>query len=186
MPRKPSDKTITHRIELGLPERQKLDELLLAYKENNRVDGITATLQAAGSALAGGGMIWAAAALAAYLAPGLIKNAYNQTKNIAEKVVAPIVEPLVDDISKEYYDAIYEAGQKATDAKNRMDRFCSPGINFDSTQCIIASNEYEAAKREQAQAMENAQSAIPEVKSQLGRLWDMVIPISPFYNPYDE
>jgi len=186
MPRVPSDKTITHRIELGIPERQKLDELLTAYKENNRIDGVTATLQAAGSALAGGGMIWAAAALAAYLAPGLIKNAYNQTKDLADRMVAPIVDPIVDDIKKEYFDAIYEAGRKATEAKNRVDRFCSPGINFDSQQCTIAQNDYDAAKREQRQAMDNAKNAPKQTKSQLSTLWDMVIPISPYYNPYDQ
>lgn len=186
MPRVPSDKTITHRIELGLPERQKLDELLAAYKENNKIDGVTATLQAAGSALAGGGMLWAAAALAAYLAPGLIKQAYENTKDLAQKAVAPIVDPLVDSVTKELYDAVQEAGRKATEAKSRKERFCTPGINFDEEQCIIASNEYEAAKQQQKQAMENALGAVPEVKSQLGQLWDLVIPISPFYNPYDQ
>lgn len=186
MPRVPSDKTITHRIELGLPERQKLNELLIAYKENNRIDGITATLQAAGSALAGGGMLWAAAALAAYLAPGLIKNAYNQTKDLADRIVAPIVDPIVDDLTKEMQRPINEARSKITSATVRRDRFCSPGINFDSQQCSIAQNDLDAAYEEYKQAMENAKSAPTEVKSQLSRLWDLAIPISPFYNPYDD
>ena len=186
MPRVPSDKTITHRIELGIPERQKLDELLTAYKENNRIDGVTATLQAAGSALAGTGMLWAAAALAAYLAPGLIKKAYNQSKDFADKLVAPIVDPIVDDIKKEYYDAIYEAGRKATEAQSRVDAFCSPGINFNSEQCAIAQNDLDAAKRQQRQAIDNAKGAPTEIKSQLSKLWDLAIPISPFYNPYDQ
>lgn len=186
MPRVPSDKTITHRIELGLLERQKLDELLEAYKQNNAIDGVTATLQAAGSALAGGGMIWAAAALAAYLAPGLIKTTYNQTKDLADRIVAPIVDPLVDNIKKEYWDAIYDAGRKKTEAQTRIDRFCSPGVNFDSQQCTIAQNDFDAAHREQQQAIENAQNAPKEVKGELSKLWDLLIPISPFYNPYDQ
>ena len=74
MPRKASDKTVTHRIELGITERAKLDEILTLQKENQRIDGITATLQAAGSALAGGGLLWAAIAAAAFLAPGLVDS----------------------------------------------------------------------------------------------------------------
>lgn len=186
MPRVPSDKTITHRIELGLPERQKLDELLTAYKENNRIDGVTATLQAAGSALAGGGMIWAAAALAAYLAPGLIKRAYNETKDLADRIVAPIVNPIVNDLKEQYQKPINEARSKMTSAAERVDRFCSPGINFDSQQCTIAENDQKAAVEEYKQAILNAKNAPQETKSQLSKLWDMAIPISPFYNPYDQ
>ena len=185
MPRVPSDKTITYRIELGLPERQKLDEILEAYKQNNAIDGVTATLQAAGSALGGGGMLWAAAALAAYLAPNLIKNAWNETKNLADRIVAPIVEPLVDSVEKKYYDDVQEAGRKVTEAKNRKDKFCTPGINFNAEQCMIASNEHEAAIEQYKQTMDVGNFS-SELKSDLGRLWDMVIPISPFYNPYDQ
>jgi len=186
MPRVPSDKTITHRIELGLPERQKLDELLTAYKENNRIDGVTATLQAAGSALAGGGMIWAAAALAAYLAPGLIKNAYNQVRDLSDKILAPIVDPIVADIQKEYLEPIDRARLKIHEATARRDRFCSPGASFNEQQCTIAQNDVEAAYQEYKQAQENAINAPKEFKSDLSKLWDLAIPISPFYNPYDQ
>ena len=81
MPRKASDKTITHRIELGLPERAELKEIIATQKENQRLDAVTNTLQAVGTGLAGGGMIWAAAALAAYLAPGLIQNFKDKIDN---------------------------------------------------------------------------------------------------------
>jgi len=65
MPRISSDSTITHRIELGLTERKKLDEIIAAQIENQRLDAITNTLQAAGTAVAGGGAVIAALALAA-------------------------------------------------------------------------------------------------------------------------
>jgi len=194
MPRVPSDKTITHRIELGIPERQKLDELLTAYKENNRIDGVTATLQAAGSALAGGGMIWAAAALAAYLAPGLIKSAYNKTKDFVDetssKILSPIVDPIVADFQQELEKPIKNARNKITEATERRDRFCSPGINFDNQQCTIAQNDLDAAYEEYKQAQENLRSNAANLYDEktkgLSKLWDLAIPISPFYNPYDQ
>lgn len=184
MPRVPSDKTITHRIELGLPERQKLDEILEAYKQNNAIDGVTATLQAAGSALAGGGMIWAAAALAAYLAPGLLKKAYNDTKDLADKLVAPIVDPLVTDLQKELYEPIIEANKKVKDAQYRVDQFCSPGVNYNAQQCTIAQNDLAAAEEERKQAKDNAMNFPDNTKNSFEKLWDLAVPGGVF-NPFD-
>jgi hypothetical protein len=185
LPRVPSDKTITHRIELGLPERQKLDEILEAYKQNNAIDGVTATLQAAGSALAGGGMIWAAAALAAYLAPGLIKNTVAKTKQYLDGFTQAVVDPIISDIEADIMQPVYAAGRKVTAAQERVDRFCSPGINFNEQQCTIAQNDLAAAQEEAKQAQEAAQSFPQDTKGTFEKLWDLAIPGGVF-NPFDD
>jgi len=187
MPRVPSDKTITHRIELGLPERQKLDEILEAYKQNNAIDGVTATLQAAGSALAGGGMIWAAAALAAYLAPGLIKNAASKARNIVDNYTAKVVDPLVSSIEAEIMQPVYDARNKITEATERRDRFCSPGASYNEQQCTIAQNDLAAAyeEYEQANQVSNIRARAEETQGELKNLWNLVIPGGVF-NPFDD
>ena len=72
MPRRAIDNTTEHRISLGTYERNALAEAFALQRENQRLDAVTATLQAAGTALAGGGMLWASIALGAYLGVKLI------------------------------------------------------------------------------------------------------------------
>ena len=67
MPRRAIDNTTEHRISLGTYERNALAEAFAIQKENQRLDAVTSTLQAAGTALAGGGMVMAALALTSYL-----------------------------------------------------------------------------------------------------------------------
>jgi len=152
MPRVASDKTVTHRIELGITERARLEEIIKTQKENQRIDGVTQTLQAVGTGLAGGGVLFAAAALAAWLAPGLIKTAIDKTKDtvngyfneIGRAVAEPLVQERKDDLIQSYKDL--------TTAKQYQRVVCDVGsINFDSAQCIIASNNVEAIQKEVAQ-----------------------------------
>ena len=63
---------------------------------------MTQTLQAVGTGLAGGGVIFAAAALAAWLAPGLVKNAVNKTKNAIDNYFGEIDMTYFDNL--EYID----------------------------------------------------------------------------------
>lgn len=72
MPRRAIDKTTEHRISLGTYERNALAEAFALQRENQRLDAVTSTLQAAGTALAGGGMLWGAMALGTYLGVKLI------------------------------------------------------------------------------------------------------------------
>ena len=66
MPRKASDKIITHRIEFSPKERELVDSIISTQKENQRLDAITATLNAAGVAIGGSGALIAALGLAAW------------------------------------------------------------------------------------------------------------------------
>lgn len=165
MPRKASDKTVTHRIELGITERAKLDEILTLQKENQRIDGITATLQAAGSALAGGGLLWAALAAAAFLAPGLAKKVYNEAKDFADKAVEPFVDNVKDPIEKKLKSDVQTAHANKTQAQNDVTLFCTPGANYDEQRCQIARNNLEAAEAQRQEAMANAKAILDDPKT---------------------
>jgi len=164
MPRKASDKTVTHRIELGITERANLDEILALQKENQRIDGITATLQAAGSALAGGGLLWAALAAAAFLAPGLANKVYNETKDLANQAVAPFVDKVTDPIEKKLKSDVQTAYANATTAQNNVNLFCTPGANYDEQKCEIARNDLAAAQAQRQEAMANAKAILNNPK----------------------
>ena len=157
MPRLPSDKTLTHRIELGIPERAKLDEIIKTQKENQRIDGVTQTLQAVGTGLAGGGVIFAAAALAAWLAPGLIKNTVDKTKNAIDNYFGEIGDSIAAPIVKERKAAVRKAYTDLTEAKQYQRVVCDPNsINYDAAQCIIASNNVDSLQKVAQQKMQNA------------------------------
>jgi len=148
MPRLPSDKTVTHRIELGIPERAKLDDIIATQKENQRIDGVTQTLQAVGTGLAGGGVIFAAAALAAWLAPGLVKNTYDKTKNAIDEYFSGIGDSLAAPVVKESKDAVIQAYKDLTTAKQYQRVVCDPNsINYDSNLCIIATNNVDSLQK---------------------------------------
>jgi len=164
MPRKASDKTVTHRIELGITERAKLDEILALQKENQRIDGVTATLQAAGSALAGGGLLWAALAAAAFLAPGLAKKLYNEAEDLANSITAPFVDNVLDPIEKQLKDDIQTAYKNTTTAINNVNLFCTPGANYDEQKCQIAQNDLAAAQAQKAEAIANRKAIIDDPK----------------------
>ena len=159
MPRLPSDKTITHRIELGIPERAKLDDIIKTQKENQRIDGVTQTLQAVGTGLAGGGVIFAAAALAAWLAPGLVKNAVDKTKDAVNGYFSNIASPIANQMMQERKDAVRKAYTDLTEAKQYQRVVCDPNsINYDSAQCIIASNNVDALQKVAQQKFQEATS----------------------------
>ena len=79
------------RISLSDYERSKVEEALTTAQANVAVDGITATLQAAGSALAGGGMMLAAVVLMRWKGPTLIAEITNKTNAALDTIVDTIL-----------------------------------------------------------------------------------------------
>ena len=63
MPRKPCDNVNEFRITLGDFERKKINEAIVTQQANVAIDGVTATLNAAGAAIGGLG-VWALGAAA--------------------------------------------------------------------------------------------------------------------------
>ena len=168
MPRKASDKTITHRIELGLPERAELKEIIATQKENQRLDAVTNTLQAVGTGLAGGGMIWAAAALAAYLAPGLIEKTKDKVENFVNDIFQPIADPITNKIVKGMKEEIEESANFVINARNKVNSFCDPNsIHYDEAKCNQAQIEYEAAKIQAKETQEAVLSQAQAIKDEI-------------------
>ena len=168
MPRKASDKTITHRIELGLPERAELKEIIATQKENQRLDAVTNTLQAVGTGLAGGGMIWAAAALAAYLAPSLIKQTKDKVENFVNDIVQPIADPITNKIVKGMKEEVEESQNFVVNARNKVNSFCDPNsIHYDEDKCNQAQIEYEAAKIQAKETQEAVLAQAQAIKDEI-------------------
>ena len=157
MPRKASDKTVTHRIELGLIERAELKEIIKTQKENQRLDAITSTFQAAGMAIGGIGALGAGLALAAWLAPGLIDTIKNKGKEVVDDITQAGISVINDILPenaqipevaelREEYDRLLAALRAAGAKKNQ---FCTPSsIDYNEQSCRISTEEYDTAKRE--------------------------------------
>jgi hypothetical protein len=102
MGRKATDSVTEHRITFGDLERKQIQAVIDTQKANVAVDGVTATLQAAGSALAGGGMLWAAIGLVAWFGGGAILDAANDTRKkawawINDEIAKPFVDWVGED-----------------------------------------------------------------------------------------
>ena len=163
MPRKASDKTITHRIELGLPERAELKEIIATQNEHQRLDAVRTTLQAVGTGLAGGGMLWAAAALAAYLAPGLLNAAKDNIDKFSKAIIEPIADPITNKVVKGMKEEVEQSQNFVVNARNKVNSFCDPNsIHYDEAKCNQAQIEYEAA---QIQAKETQEAVLAKAQA---------------------
>ena len=150
MPRKASDQTVTHRIELGLVERDKLNQIINTQKENQRLDAITATFQAAGMAIGGIGALGAGLALAAYLAPGLLTKAKDTVTDVVNNVTNTGIDVLNEVLPekaqvptagsiKDEYD---ELMAKVRASNGRKVYYCTPSsIGYNEQQCQVATDE---------------------------------------------
>lgn len=91
MPRRRVDKVIEHRISMSDFERDQIKQVIATQQANVAVDGVTATLNAAGTALGGAGALLAAGVLMMWKAPGLWAG-------FTEKVTNPLIDNIVDTI----------------------------------------------------------------------------------------
>lgn len=150
MPRVSSDSTVTHRIEFGLVERDKINQIIKTQKENQRIDGITATMQAVGMAIGGIGALGAGLALAAWLAPGLLSTAKNKATDVVNNatnagidVLNEILPPKAQIPTEKGLRAEYDelvANFRAS--AGRKTYYCTPSsIGFNEQQCQIATEE---------------------------------------------
>jgi len=180
MPRKASDQTVTHRIELGIKERAELTEIIKTQKENQRLDAITASMQAVGMAIGGIGALGAGLALAAWLAPGLIQTAKDKTTDfvndvtrtgidVLNEVMPPGAQIPTEKGLREEYDAL-RAKERASNGRKTY--YCTPSsIGFDEQQCQIATDENINDRKEITEfyeRMQNLAQAIKEGKLQEG------------------
>ncbi len=180
MPRKASDSTVTHRLELGLTERAELKEIIKTQKENQRLDAITASMQAVGMAIGGIGALGAGLALAAWLAPGLIEKTKDKVTDVVNDVTNTGIDYLNEVLPpgaqiptaskfREEYD---ELRAKERASNGRKVYYCTPSsIGFDEQQCQIATDENINDRKEITEFYERIsklQEAIKEGKLQEG------------------
>jgi len=177
MPRKASDQTITHRIELGITERKELDRVITDVARQSKINTVSNTITGVAAGLGGAGLLIAGFALSAFLAPKLIQETYNKVKDkvntVTETITAPIADPVVDTIKNDYITAYQTVAQYRT----RVNQFCTPSsIDYDEQKCAIAQNNLELAK-ENLQANKDRLDSIKQEFKDLS-VFDYVNPFS--------
>jgi len=187
MPRKASDQTVTHRIELGLTERAELKEIIKTQKENQRLDAITASMQAVGMAIGGIGALGAGFALAAYLAPGLLTKAKDTVTDVVNNVTNTGIDVLNEVLPdkaqvptasglKDEYDKLRE---KERASNGRKVYYCTPSsIGFNEQQCQIATAENEQDRKEIEHYIEQMKALAQSIKD--GKLRQGAEAVNPF------
>ena len=150
MGRKSTDSVTEHRITFGDLERKQIQGMLDTQKANVAVDGVTATLQAAGSALAGGGMVWAAVGLVAWFGGGASLDAAKNTGNKLWNGIYDFVDPFSTFIASEgqpsfdaeKWKAINKADLARMDAAQKdMNRYGNPASQYYDSQKALVANQ---------------------------------------------
>jgi hypothetical protein len=187
MPRKASDSTVTHRIELGLTERAELKEIIKTQKENQRLDAITASMQAVGMAIGGIGALGAGLALAAWLAPGLVQTIKDKAVDAVDSVTSTGIDVLNEVLPdkaqivtartiKDEYD---ELRAKERASNGRKVYYCTPSsIGYNEQQCQVATDEHRQDRKEIEDYIERMKALAQSIKD--GKLRQGAEAVNPF------
>jgi len=143
MPRKAPNQVIEHRISFSDKERSQIEQIIKTHQTNVAVDGVTATLQAVGSSLAGGGLLWASIGLVAWFGGGILldkaKDAGSKTWTFINDAIAdPISDFIVDatledkpQFDTEYWREIARIdAQRIKEAQAEVDKYALPGSQY--------------------------------------------------------
>lgn len=165
MPRKASDKTITHRFELGLTERKQVEQIAKDQLKQQKIRSISNAIGGISTGIGSMGFLFAGLALSAYLAPKLIKETYEKSKDLLDKVsteiLTPVVDPVTNDLVQNYKDSVDVTSQ----ARNEVNQFCTPSsIDYDIQKCAIAQNNLRDAQANQKAQADRIQSITSEIQ----------------------
>jgi len=172
MPRKASDKIITHRIEFSPKERDLVDTIINTQKENQRLDAITATLNAAGVAIGGSGALIAALGLAAWFGFNVKDKAKNIFDNVSDSVTNATSIIVTGKTVEENVDTILESigaspderirlKEKMTSLRAEEERFCNPNSQYyDAEKCAEIKVQIEQTQQEYEDLIARAKKAI--------------------------
>jgi len=147
MGRKATNSVTEHRITFGDLERKQIQAVIDTQKANVAVDGVTATLQAAGSALAGGGMLWAAIGLVGWFGGGKLLDSLKGTGNATWDWINDTVNPFTDFIQdsaitfdSDKWKEINRQDQLRMDlAQADLDRYANPSSQYyDESKIAVA------------------------------------------------
>jgi hypothetical protein len=136
MPRRRPDVVHEYRISLSDYERSKIEEALTTSQANVAIDGITATLQAAGAALGGAGGLLAAYVLLKWKAPEIIADITNVTNDALDSIVDTVLPGTPIEFRREAQRLAAERGSIAKE---------------EAAFCTFASSQYDEAKCSQTQ-----------------------------------
>jgi len=131
MPRRRPDIVHEYRISLSDYERSKIEEALTTSQANVAIDGITATLQAAGAALGGAGGLLAAFVLLKWKAPEIIADITNVTNTALDTVVDTFLPGTPLEFRREAQRLAAERGAIAKD---------------EAAYCTFAASTYDEAR----------------------------------------
>jgi len=161
MPRKASDKIITHRIEFSPKERELVDSIIATQKENQRLDAITSTLNSVGVAVGGSGALIAGLGLAAFLGFSLKDKLIDGFKNISDTVADTTAEIITGSSKEEIVQDIIDATgynvddlqQRGKDLLEQKRRFCNPQSQYyDEEKCAKVDAALSLLNKEQEEA----------------------------------
>tara|TARA_Y100000004_G_C8850590_1_gene384553 strand:+ start:154 stop:735 length:582 start_codon:yes stop_codon:yes gene_type:complete len=161
MPRKQSDKIITHRVEFSPKERELVNDIIKTQKENQRLDAVTSTLNAVGVAIGGSGALVAGLALAAWFGFSVkdkVKEFYDKSADIGSEIltgrsVEENIQMIFEEqgISKQDFDNLKN---RMIDLYAQKTRYCDSNSQYyDPVECQRVDAEM-AQVRQQRQAME--------------------------------
>jgi len=149
--RKKTDQVIEHRISFSDLERKQIQQVIDTQKANVAVDGITSTMQAAGSALAGGGVLWAAVGLMAWFGGGALFDAAKNQGNKLWNGINDFVDPFTTFVATEgqptfdaeKWRAINKEDQaRMEEAQAKMNKFGHPASQYyDEQKALVAHQE---------------------------------------------
>ena len=161
MPRKASDKIVTHRIEFSPRERELVDSIINTQKENQRLDAITSTLNAAGVAIGGSGALIAALGVAAFFGFNIKDKLIDGFKNFNDTFVDTTAEIFTGSTKEEIVQDIIDAtGYDVNDLQQRgkylieqKRRFCNPASQYyNKEECAKVDAALEQLNKEQNEA----------------------------------
>lgn len=135
MPRRRVDKVIEHRISLSDFERAKIAEVVTTQATNVKVDAVTDSMQAVGSALAGGGVLLAAGVFMLWKAPTLIVDLTTKI----EKVVRGPLDGVADLLLPSQPIELRREAQRLAVVRGDI---ASKEANY----CVLSSGNYDAAE----------------------------------------
>lgn len=132
MPRRRPDVVHEYRISLSDYERSKVEEVATIAKANIAIDGVTATLQAAGTALGGAGAFLAAFVLLKWKAPEIIADITNVTNDALDSIVDTFLPGTPIEFRREAQRLAAERGAIAKDEA----AFCTfAASTYDEARC---------------------------------------------------
>tara|TARA_R110000744_G_scaffold366540_1_gene475631 strand:- start:861 stop:1949 length:1089 start_codon:yes stop_codon:yes gene_type:complete len=142
MPRTKPGNTVEHRISLSNYERDNLKKFLELQERKVTVNGVTDTLGAVGSALAGGGLLWAAAIFGIWKAPtigGWISDKIGEVTGDGG---------LLDDLAG---GLIFDSEENPITLRREAQRFAARRAELNSNNhawCTINADSYDIVKCE--------------------------------------